>query len=580
MRPTHTAKMKKILFLLAFLPSLAVAFQSTFNPFTGVPDFVGTSSGTSGSSTTITATAVPFGSAANAVATDTATFTFDNTNKIFKTRTGNFSSTNMNLQLIPGVGTGVIGSLWFQDSSGGGAQLEMDYSALNDGTTTFDLLWGKTNGSGNVIGWNFQDSTKTTIFSIGRTGVLNNSAFNTTTSSVSVTGASGFAVQSSSAGQVSLLLAADSTIAANSNSVTLAASSSSGTLVYTEGVAQSTFAVAGTSVTHTAGDVVTFCSNAPGKLCDGGLVTPTLQSTQYFTPYYSQPSSNTLAGAQDFTNNGSTLTMTAVAQITITNISTATLANSLIDVSLSTVSLGIGYLGGVAGTNGQVATSQGAGKPMAWSTLTGSSLASTQTFTGANTFTSPSGIVDTFGLSVGTITATAGVAFTQTYKAAVCQSGVASLGFSVFSTSAPTANCVISTSTVMGIASFVDTSSASVQDHFTLPSDWVGAVNANIVWTSTTTANSVVWQLRTGCAAAGSLSAVTWNSFSTVTDAAISPANTLNTASINGVSTSGCSAGNEMYFEFFRDPTNGSDTLTATANLVSLQVIIRRTLGL
>lgn len=196
----------------------------------------------------------------------------------------------------------------------------------------------------------------------------------------------------------------------------------------------------------------------------------------------------------------------------------------------------------------------------------------------ASKFHVSSGVITTDGSGSG-LNITNGVAFTQSYKAAVCQAGTASLGFSTFSSSGPTAACVISTSTVMGIAPFVDTSSMSVQDHFTLPTDWVGAVNANILWNSTTTTNSVVWQIRTGCAS-NSQAAVTWNSFSTVTDAAISPANALNSATLNNITTTGCVTGNELFFELLRDPTNASDTLTATSNLVTLQLSIRRSLTL
>lgn len=173
-----------------------------------------------------------------------------------------------------------------------------------------------------------------------------------------------------------------------------------------------------------------------------------------------------------------------------------------------------------------------------------------------------------------------GIATTKDYTAATCQSGTASLGFSAFTTSSAVANCQISTSTVQGVASFVDNSTMSVQGHFPLTSDWTGAVNANIVWNSSITANDVVWKIRTGCVANAESMAVTWNAFTTVTDTAQAIASQKNEATISTISVTSCAAGEEFYWEFVRDPANAADTLASTANLVTLQFVIRRTLTL
>lgn len=196
------------------------------------------------------------------------------------------------------------------------------------------------------------------------------------------------------------------------------------------------------------------------------------------------------------------------------------------------------------------------------------------------TVTGAGGLAVTYGTTVGTITVNSGVAFTQSYKAAVCQSGTASLGFSAFTSSMPAVSCAVSSSTVMGYAAFVDVSTASVQDHFTLPTDWTGAVNAYVLWHSTATSGDVVWQIRTGCADDGEIGAVTWNAFSTVTDTTKGTASQFNEASITGITTTGCAAGEEFFFEFLRNPVDASDTLASIANLVTLQLVIRRTLAL
>lgn len=198
----------------------------------------------------------------------------------------------------------------------------------------------------------------------------------------------------------------------------------------------------------------------------------------------------------------------------------------------------------------------------------------------SSSVTGAGGFYTAYGATVGTITVNSGVALTQSYKAALCQSGTASLGFSAFSSSAPTVSCVVSTSTVLGVANFVDASTNSVQDHFTLPTDWTGAINANLVWISTPTSGSAVWQIHIGCGADAASSAITWAAVSTVTDAAKSVANMLNTTSITGIATTGCSAGNELFFELYRDPSHASDNLNGSASLVTLQLTLRRTLSL
>jgi hypothetical protein len=169
------------------------------------------------------------------------------------------------------------------------------------------------------------------------------------------------------------------------------------------------------------------------------------------------------------------------------------------------------------------------------------------------------------------------MAFTTSYKAAICQGPNVSLGFSGLATSTPAATCVNTSSAVFGVASFTDISTMTVQDHFHLPSDWVGAIDAQVVWKSTQTTGNVVWQIRTSCVADGEVSNTSWNAASTVTDATKGTTNQFNTASITGITTTNCSADEELFFDFYRDPNHASDTLAATADLVTLQFTIRRT---
>lgn len=192
--------------------------------------------------------------------------------------------------------------------------------------------------------------------------------------------------------------------------------------------------------------------------------------------------------------------------------------------------------------------------------------------------TNSAGTSGQFYVSGGSNTASSwrSPSFTTTYKAAVCQGPNTSLGFSGFAVSTPTAACVTGTNSTFGTAQFVDTSTMAVQDHWTLPTDWTGAVDTNIVWRSTQTSGNTVWQIRTACIADGETVDAAFNAPSTVTDAAKGSTNQLNTASMSNITMTGCAAGEEFFFEFYRNPALAGDTLNATAELLSLQFVYRR----
>jgi hypothetical protein len=209
--------------------------------------------------------------------------------------------------------------------------------------------------------------------------------------------------------------------------------------------------------------------------------------------------------------------------------------------------------------------------------LTGDTLSLDHTLTSSLTITAAGGLGVTYGLTAGSLTVTAGMPHSFTYKAGVCQGSTASLGFSHYTSSGPTALCMASTSTIVGVASFIESSSGTVQDHFRLPTTWTGAISADIVWVSTATSNDVVWQVRTACVADAELGNPTFNTANTVTDTAKGTANQYNTTSIASLTTTGCASDEDFFFEFFRQPGHASDTLASTANLVSLRFTVRST---
>jgi hypothetical protein len=113
-----------------------------------------------------------------------------------------------------------------------------------------------------------------------------------------------------------------------------------------------------------------------------------------------------------------------------------------------------------------------------------------------------------------------------------------------------------------------------------MPSDWDGGtVTAAFVWTKVgTSTNSVVW----GCAGRsyGDNEAIdqAWGTEQTVTDAGQATTNVVHISAATGAITlAGTPAASELVqFRISRDPTNGSDTLAATARLIGVMITYTR----
>jgi len=163
------------------------------------------------------------------------------------------------------------------------------------------------------------------------------------------------------------------------------------------------------------------------------------------------------------------------------------------------------------------------------------------------------------------------------YKAAVCQNTTASLGFSTPTTNPAVAACVTGTNTQYGVAQFADgANSLSVQDHFTLPGDFTGNIDVDGYWRTSATTGNVVWQVSTICVADAETGDPAFNTASTVTETAKGTTLQFNSFSMTSITITGCAANEEMFFKFFRDPANASDTLAATADLIALRFKVRR----
>ncbi len=164
------------------------------------------------------------------------------------------------------------------------------------------------------------------------------------------------------------------------------------------------------------------------------------------------------------------------------------------------------------------------------------------------------------------------------FAAGGCNNATAAPGFDLPTSNAAVPACKTGTNTQMGVLDFADSANLSAQAHLKLPSDFTSTVDAKLVWLTSATSGSVVWQVATICVADAETDDPSFNTASTVTDAAKGTTNQLNDASITGVTITGCAAGELMHIKVFRDSANGSDDLAATARLVGMEITYRRAL--
>lgn len=163
--------------------------------------------------------------------------------------------------------------------------------------------------------------------------------------------------------------------------------------------------------------------------------------------------------------------------------------------------------------------------------------------------------------------------------AAYCQNVTASTVWNLPTSNAASAACHTGSNTQKGTLDFADGANLITAElSRMLPSDWVGAVDLTLNWHATATTGAVVWEVRVACVADGETGDPAWVLAGSVTDNAKGVASQYNTASITGLTTTGCAAGEMLYIRIGRDANDASDTMTATARLVGIELKLRRAL--
>lgn len=164
------------------------------------------------------------------------------------------------------------------------------------------------------------------------------------------------------------------------------------------------------------------------------------------------------------------------------------------------------------------------------------------------------------------------------FDAAACNGSVASANFDLPTSSAPTASCTGTTTTV-GAMDFVDASTTSATRSFRLPSTFTGNVDINLIWfANSTSTNAVRWQVSLGCVADSEAVSTgpSYNTASVSNEAYVGgTVNFRDSTSFTNIAKTNCAAGETAWIKIERVGGDGGDTLTATAELLGMEVIIR-----
>jgi hypothetical protein len=119
----------------------------------------------------------------------------------------------------------------------------------------------------------------------------------------------------------------------------------------------------------------------------------------------------------------------------------------------------------------------------------------------------------------------------------------------------------------------------SLQQTIMLPSDWTGAIDLRILYRTVATTGNTVWQAATACRTVGEVDDVAYNTANkSAADAAQGTTLFLNEATITGITTTGCAAGELLHLKVFRNRTESTvgDTLADVIRLNGVEVTTRR----
>jgi len=159
-----------------------------------------------------------------------------------------------------------------------------------------------------------------------------------------------------------------------------------------------------------------------------------------------------------------------------------------------------------------------------------------------------------------------------TFRAAITQQGVPSLGFSA-PENAPVPVAIETNGIISGAAAFSYQAGQSIQDHFMLPAEFVAPLDVEFLWRSSAIMGYATWTIETcGVPIGTTLHDATFNSVQHVNAPSGNAPYELVTSTISGLVTTNLEPEGECFFRVTRSVT---DTLLADAELLSLRFVLR-----
>jgi hypothetical protein len=114
----------------------------------------------------------------------------------------------------------------------------------------------------------------------------------------------------------------------------------------------------------------------------------------------------------------------------------------------------------------------------------------------------------------------------------------------------------------------------SAQIAVPMPKSWnEGTVTVQFIWTATSGSGDIVWGVKAVAISDGDAIDAAFGTAQTVTDTLIATNDQHETSFTSALTIAGSPANNDVvYFNFYRDAANASDTLNATAKLIGVRV--------
>jgi hypothetical protein len=114
----------------------------------------------------------------------------------------------------------------------------------------------------------------------------------------------------------------------------------------------------------------------------------------------------------------------------------------------------------------------------------------------------------------------------------------------------------------------------SAQIAVPMPKSWdEGTVTVQFIWTATAGTGNVIWGVKAVAISDGDVIDTAFGTAQTVTDTLIATGDQHETTFTSALTVAGSPVNNDVvYFYFYRDAANGSDTLTASAKLIGVRI--------